>query len=198
MPLLGASNTSGIASSTAFPPNIDLSRLKTIDGGPFEIAWFPEAASCDFSYGEPVILSTESVANLATAPAALAVSSSVAENQKILGWALAPATGTTGNRIAVALANDNTVALGFVYAAAATNAQEQDVAVYDTCELFRYLPATGADFVTFVSASANATAGINSAYIYEKFGGPQGTQPATSEYAAVWYGIRPSLMQKAV
>lgn len=165
---------------------------------------FPEAASCDFRYGEAVILSSsggvDSVIQLATAPAAGAVSSSVADGQLLLGWALADSTGVTGNPIPVLLAKDVEV-LVRVYAASGANAELRDVSPGDHCELFRYKGTDVAtNIFTVCSAAANATAGINMckvvAYYSPDYSSTNdalvGDQVVSDTYGLVWIAARDS------
>ncbi len=162
---------------------------------------YPEAASSNFRYGEAVILSGDSVANMATRPSAGAVSSSLSAGQLILGYALADATGTTGNPVPVLLAQDVEVLLR-VYNATATNAELQDIALGDTAEPFRYNADSGNKNVfTVISDAPNGTAAINKFVITEKYSPDLtgtnatlvGEQAATATYGLVWAKVRDSL-----
>jgi hypothetical protein len=165
---------------------------------------FPEAASADFRYGEAVILSSsggvDSVTQLATAPSAGAVSSSVADGQLLLGWAMADASGTTGTPIPVILAKDVEVLLR-VYNATAANSELADVAIGDHAELFRYKGTDVAtNIFTVCSAAPNGTAGINQVKIVEKYSQDLsstndnlvGEQATGDDYGLVWVAARDS------
>lgn len=163
---------------------------------------YPEAASCDFRYGEAVILSSSggvnSVTQLATAPAAGAVSSSVNDGQLLLGWALKDASGTTGEPCPILLAS-NVDVLMHVYAATATDAELRDVAPGDHAELFRYKGTDVAtNIFTVCSAAPNGTAGINQVQIVEYYSPNYsstnanlvGEQVVSDTYGLVWVRAR--------
>lgn len=163
---------------------------------------YPEAASADFQEGEIVVISTSGgvdyVTHSVTAPAAGAVSASLAAGDLVLGIALKGATGTTGTKIPVALANEVEV-LTRIYAAAAADAQVQDVAVGDLAELFRYKATSGGGIFMVASAAANGTDGINKVSIVERYDLNDGTdsndgnQGLTDTYAMAWVRFRPTL-----
>lgn len=173
-------------------------------GAALQTKEFPEAASCDFRYGEAVILSSSggvhSVAPLATAPAAGAISSSVSDGQLLLGWALANASGTTGAMVPVLLAQ-NVQALVRVYNATATDSELRDVAPGDHAELFRYKGTDHAtNIFTVCSAAPNGTAGINQVKIVDYYS-PNltstnaslvGEQVVSDTYGLVWVEARPT------
>jgi hypothetical protein len=165
---------------------------------------FPEAASADFRYGEAVILSSSSgvnsVTQLATAPAAGAVSSSVADGQLLLGWALKDATGTTGTPCPVLLAKDVEV-LVRLYNATASSAEAADVAMGDHTELFRYKGTDVAtNIFTVCTAAPNGTAGINMCKIVGVYSQDLsstnanlvGEQATGDDYGLVWIAARDS------
>lgn len=191
MPLTSGRFT-GVAASVAGLPK---EPLYATHSGSAEIQLFPEAASSDFDNGEFVILSSGSVTQMATAPAAGAVSASLAAGTLILGMALKSATGTTGTKIPVVIANDDTIFYIPVYAAAAADAQYQDVAYGDNGEVFRYKDAGGSgEMQTVVSAAPNGTDGINKVVIVEKCK----TTSATAEYAVVGVKVRSALRSPVV
>ncbi len=161
----------------------------------------PEAASSNFRYGEAVILSGESVTQIATRPSSGAVSSSLSAGTLIYGWALANATGTTGNPVPILLAKDVEVLLR-VYNATATNAELQDVAIGDLAEIFRYnADSSNNNVFTVISDAPNGTAAINKVVIKQKYSQSDtstnaifvGEQAATDTYGLVWCQVRDSL-----
>lgn len=162
----------------------------------------PEAASADFRYGEAVILSSSggvhSVTQLATAPSAGGISSSVADGQLLLGWALKDATGTTGTPCPVLLAR-NVDVLVRLYNATATSAELRDVSPGDHAELFRYKGTDVAtNIFTVASDAPNGTAGINMVKIVEYYlpnysstnANLVGEQSVTDTYGLVWVRAR--------
>jgi hypothetical protein len=93
MPLIMGPNTSGVAATTTAIAKE--TRWRHSAGGGV-VVHYPEAASGDFKKGEIVILSSGKITQLATAPAALAVSAVLnTANVPIVGMALADATQVT-------------------------------------------------------------------------------------------------------
>lgn len=171
-------------------------------GAALQTKVYPEAASCNFRYGEAVILSSSggvhSVANLATAPAAGAVSSSVADGQLLLGWALKDSTGVTGTPCPILLAKNVQVLLR-LYAAAGTDAELRDASPGDHAELFRYKGTDVAtNIFTVASAAPNGTAGINMVRIVDYYNQDLsstnanlvGEQGVADTYGLVWVEAR--------
>lgn len=166
--------------------------------------YFPEAASSNFKYGEPVIVTTSGgvdyVTQMITRPSAGNVSGSLAATDFLLGWALAPATTTTGSPIPVLLAKDVEVLLR-VYNATASASEPQDVAVGDLAEIFRFNPndATNNTFAV-ISAAPNGTDGINKMIVVEKYSVDMratnaafaGEQDNADDYGLVWATVRPA------
>jgi len=163
---------------------------------------YPEAASADFRYGEAVILSSSggvhSVTQLATAPAAGAVSSSVADGQLLLGYALRDSTGVTGTPIPILLAR-NVQVLMRLYNATSTSAELRDVSPGDHAELFRYKGTDVAtNIFTVASDAANGTAGINMVKVVDYYSPNYystnnllgGEQAVTDTYGLVWVQAR--------
>ena len=178
MPMIMGPNTSGVAATTTAIAKETRWRHSAGSG---VVQHYAEAASSDFKKGELVILSSGSVTQLTTAPAALAVSAVLnTANVLVIGMALADASGTTGTSIPVLVADANTEFCLRIYAAAATDAQLQDVAVGDRAELQRY--NDGGSIQTVVSAAPDATAEENQVVITEK----PTAEAATDEYAWVW------------
>lgn len=171
-------------------------------GAAIETRTYPEAASADFRYGEAVILSSSggvhSVAGLATAPAAGAVSSSVSDGQLLLGYALKDASGVTGTPCPILMAR-NVQVLMHLYAAAATDAELRDAAPGDLAELFRYKGTDVAtNIFTVASAAPNGTAGINMVKIVDYYTPDYsstnallgGEQVVSDTYGLVWVQAR--------
>lgn len=169
-------------------------------GAALQTKAFPEAASCNFRYGEAVILSSSggvhSVTQLATAPSAGSVSSSVADGQLLLGWALKDATGVTGTPCPILLARNVEVLLR-IYNATATSAEARDVAPGDKAELFRYKGTDVAtNIFTVASDAPNATAGINMVKLVELYAMDYsstnanlvGEQGVADTYGLGWFG----------
>jgi hypothetical protein len=157
----------------------------------------PEAASSDFKYGEPVTLSSGSVTQVATAPSAGADSSNVADTVIIYGFALADATGTTGNEVPILLA-ENVEVLCRVYddsGDTASDAELQDVAVGDLAPIRRYKASSGGNIFMVVGAAASGTAAENKVVIMEKYSeyvssSRPGEQVAGDDYGLVWVRMR--------
>lgn len=84
--------------------------VSTISGGILEIRRFPEAASQSFKKGEFVYLASGKLTVCGADPAT------------ILGIAMEDATGTTDTKLAVAIANKDTVFEGNVYHATPASA----------------------------------------------------------------------------
>jgi hypothetical protein len=159
-----------------------------VSGAALRTEYFPEAASADFKFGEPVTLSSGSVTQVATAPSEGADSANVADTVIIIGIAMAPATGTTGTSIPVLLA-ENLEVLTRVYddsGDTASDAELQDVAVGDLAPIRRY-KLTGGDIMMVVGAAASGTAAENKVVIVEKYGDGQA---ATDDYGLVWVRFR--------
>lgn len=183
MPLIGAPNASGVsAATTAISKE---TRWRNRNGGQCAQILVPEASGADFKKFELVKLSSGKVTQIATAPSALAVSSSVTDGDLILGMALKDASGTVDTPIPIVLADDLNDFLLRIHNSTATSAQEQDVTLSDLAELFRYAMATS-HYQTVVSAAPNGTNGINQVRIIEKLAG----QPDAAEYAWVWVNVR--------
>lgn len=181
MPLVMGPNTSGVAATTTALASE--TRYRT-GSGCATIVHYPETASSDFKKGELVILSSGGVTQLATAPAALAVSAVLNTSLvPVVGMALADASGTTGALCPILVANADTEFCLRVYAAAATDAQLQDVAIGDAAELQRY--NSGGTIQTVVSAAPDSTLTDNQVIITEK----PSVEAATDEYAWVWVKV---------
>ena len=184
MPLIGGAATSGVAATTTAISKE--TRYRTSGNQEPQQMNIPEAASADFKKFELVKLSSGKVTQIATIPAAKAVSSSVSDGDLLVGMALADSTGTTDTLIPVIIANADTDFLLRIYAAAATDAQEQDVTLSDLAEVFRYCGDTTAVVQSVISAAANGTNGINQVRVIEKLK----DQPATAEYGWAWVNVR--------
>lgn len=180
MPLVMGPNTSGVAATTTA---IAKETRYRCTGSPM-VVHYPETASADFKKGELVILSSGGVFQVATAPAALSVSAVLNTSLvPVLGMALADASGTTGALCPVLIATADTEFLLRIYAALATDAQLQDVAIGDAAELQRY--NDGSSIQTVISAAPDSTLTDNQVIVTEK----PSAEAATDEYAWVWVKV---------
>ena len=181
MPLIMGPNTSGVAATTS---GLGTEVRYRTGSGSEQVIHYPEAASADFQKGELVLLSAGGVLQVATAPAALAASAVLnTANVPIVGMALADASGTTGALCPILVANADSEFCLRVYAAAATDAQLQDVNVGDAAELQRF--NTGGNIQCVVSAAPDSTLTENQVIITEK----PSVQGATDEYPWVWVKV---------
>lgn len=183
MPLIGVPNASGVSAATTAISKETRWRTGVQQARQILV---PEASGADFKKYELVKLSSGKVTQIATAPSALGVSSSVSDGDLILGMALKDASGTVDTLIPIVVANDFTDFLLRIHNSTATAAQEQDVTLSDLAELFRYAGESTSAIQTVVSAAPNGTNGINQVRVVEKLAG----QPDTAEYGWVWVNVR--------
>jgi hypothetical protein len=181
-----------------------------LNGGGLRTKIYPEAASSNFRYGEPVIISTSGgvdyVTQIATLPSANSASTSLGASVLVLGFALANSTGTTGSPIPVLLAQGTEVLTRVFNSGGGASAEVQDVAVGDVAELFRYRAGTGTtDVFMVISDAPNGTYPftlVNKAIVVERYSvnnsavNPAflGEQAPTDTYGLVWVAIRPGAM----
>ena len=158
---------------------------------------FLEAASADFDAGEAVILSGDDVAQSDTAPGANAFSSKLADNVRILGFALEDASGTTGAPVLINLPMDSSAEVLLRVGSTTTGSDQevQDIAIGDLAPCYRYTSSAATGSKTRTTAGPAAAGSgedkfvVRQKYGYKLQGGNVSEQVAGDDFALAWFGL---------